>query len=67
MPETKKYIVTHKHAFDFKIGEVVELTARQALALVNKIKLAPVAEKAVEPVVEKPIKQEKKKTKKAGK
>ena len=59
MPETKKYIVTQKHALNYKVGEVIDLTNVDALKLVNKIKLAP--------VVESPAKKETKKNKKAAK
>jgi hypothetical protein len=67
MADTKKYIVTEKHALGHKVGDTIELTDANALKLVNKIKLAPVIEKPVEEVKPvSPVKKEKK-TKKAAK
>ena len=42
MTDTKKYIVTKKHTFDHKVGDIIDLTDKQALNLANKINLAPV-------------------------
>lgn len=43
----KKYEVIKKHALNYEVGQIVELSDAQALALVNKVKL-------VEPEPEKP-------------
>ena len=43
-----KYIVIKKHTLNHKVGDIIELTDKQALNLVNKVKPAPV-EPAKEP------------------
>ena len=44
---TMKYIVIKKGTLTHKVGDIIELTDKQALNLVNKVKPAP-----VEPVKE---------------
>jgi len=44
---TMKYIVIKKGTLTHKIGDIIDLTDKQALSLVNKVKPAP-----VEPVKE---------------
>ena len=39
MSDKKKYEVTRKNCLSFEVGEVVELTTKQAKSLVNKVKL----------------------------
>lgn len=35
---TRKFVVVKKHTLDYKIGETVELTAREAKALIGKVR-----------------------------
>jgi len=37
-----KYIVTKKGTLTHKVGDIIELTDKQALSLINKVKPAPV-------------------------
>lgn len=57
MQDTKKYKVTQTNTLGKKVGDFIELTDRQALALVNKVELVK------EPV--KPVEVKKAKAKKA--
>ena len=44
MSKVKKYIVTQNNTIGSSIGDVIELTEKQANFLVNKVELAPVVE-----------------------
>lgn len=37
-PATRKFVVIKKNTLDYKVGEVVSLTARQAKNLVGKVR-----------------------------